>query len=169
MHDALLPLIDQGIMHRMANLCLSPQASHEASRLWLQAASTSRALGDGYTLLSQYTQDLHEELARERLKLGALEQELQELRSQVNNYPWDMALKDQELRRAQAERDAANQAAFIDCQEREGLRRAYLQDSPRRCHRIGVAVQSDSVLNCQDRAPILPTLAVKYKKRYPAG
>ncbi|GAA0168639.1 hypothetical protein LIER_23311 [Lithospermum erythrorhizon] len=70
----------------MANLGLGPQASREASRLRLQAASTSRALGDGHTLLSQQTQDLHEELAREHLKVGALEYELQELRGQVTNY-----------------------------------------------------------------------------------
>ncbi|GAA0171381.1 hypothetical protein LIER_25425 [Lithospermum erythrorhizon] len=92
----------------MASPGLGPQASHEASQLWLQ------------------TQDLYEKLVRERLKVGALEQQLQDLRGQVSYYPRDMALKDQELRRDQIERDAANQAAFTAPQEREGLRRAYL-------------------------------------------
>ncbi|GAA0145521.1 hypothetical protein LIER_05699 [Lithospermum erythrorhizon] len=42
---------------------------------------------------------------KERLKVLVLEQELQGLRLQISNYPWDMALLDQELKRAQAQRD----------------------------------------------------------------
>ncbi|GAA0149083.1 hypothetical protein LIER_08349 [Lithospermum erythrorhizon] len=61
---------------------LSPQASHEASRLWLQAASITRALADGLVTLYQ-----------------------------VSNHPWDLVLLDQNLRRAQVERDAADRAA----------------------------------------------------------
>ncbi|GAA0183590.1 hypothetical protein LIER_30972 [Lithospermum erythrorhizon] len=126
MHDALTPLLDQAALQSMANLGLGHQASHKTSRLWIQviftslqfffpsfcsilrglplffpfeATSASRALGDGHTLMSQQTQDLHVELTRERLKLRALEQELQELRGQVSNYPWDLAWKYQELRR----------------------------------------------------------------------
>ncbi|GAA0173640.1 hypothetical protein LIER_27215 [Lithospermum erythrorhizon] len=75
----------------MANLGLVPQASHEASRLWLHTASASRSVGDGHPFMSQQTYDLHEQLAKERLKVGALEQELQDLWGQVNNYPWDLA------------------------------------------------------------------------------
>ncbi|GAA0176584.1 hypothetical protein LIER_42099 [Lithospermum erythrorhizon] len=41
-YDALAPLLDQGIMQRMANPGFGPKAPHEASRLWLQAASTSQ-------------------------------------------------------------------------------------------------------------------------------
>ncbi|GAA0157503.1 hypothetical protein LIER_14757 [Lithospermum erythrorhizon] len=85
---------------------LSPKPSLD--RAMHDAASASRAMGDGDTLLSQQTQDLHEELAWERLKVRALEKELQELQAQVSTYPCNMAQKDQELRRAQAERDAAN-------------------------------------------------------------
>ncbi|GAA0185226.1 hypothetical protein LIER_32514 [Lithospermum erythrorhizon] len=36
MHASLSPLLDQGVMQRMANLALRPQASHEASQLWIQ-------------------------------------------------------------------------------------------------------------------------------------
>ncbi|GAA0184347.1 hypothetical protein LIER_31635 [Lithospermum erythrorhizon] len=68
MHEAFSPLLDQEIMQRMADLGLGPQASHQASQLWLQAASASCALADGHTVLSQQTQDLGEELAQERLK-----------------------------------------------------------------------------------------------------
>ncbi|GAA0168333.1 hypothetical protein LIER_23075 [Lithospermum erythrorhizon] len=128
----------------MASLGLGPQSSHEASRFWL------------------YTQDLHEESARECLKVGALEQELRDLRGQVSNYPWDMALKDQEQRRAQAEH-AANQATFDARQEREDLRRTYFQDNPQGCGCIGVVVLSDFFLNCQDRVPIISALAEEYK------
>ncbi|GAA0156791.1 hypothetical protein LIER_14196 [Lithospermum erythrorhizon] len=137
----------------MANLDLGPQASYEASRLWiqvvhcfwvlsflpstlflgfnfllvfLQAASASRALGDGHTLLSQQTHTLHEALTREHLKVRAMEEELKELRTQVSNYPWDLALKDQELRMAEAEREAANQATLAAHREKDDLRRAYL-------------------------------------------
>ncbi|GAA0170811.1 hypothetical protein LIER_24992 [Lithospermum erythrorhizon] len=77
-----------------------------------------------------------------------MEQELQDLQTQHNNYPWDLSLKDHELRRLEAERDATNQGAFVARREKAGLRRAYLQDSPRRCHRIGAAILSDFVLNC---------------------
>ncbi|GAA0158439.1 hypothetical protein LIER_38652 [Lithospermum erythrorhizon] len=41
MHDSLSPLLDQGIMQRITNLGLGPQASHEASRMWLKATSAS--------------------------------------------------------------------------------------------------------------------------------
>ncbi|GAA0183510.1 hypothetical protein LIER_30907 [Lithospermum erythrorhizon] len=94
----------------MASLGLGSHASHKAYRLWLQiillssilfnfssppfmfntsdlpflsffqAASASRALGDGHSLLSQQTHDLREELARQRLKVGTWEQELEDLR-----------------------------------------------------------------------------------------
>ncbi|GAA0158814.1 hypothetical protein LIER_15748 [Lithospermum erythrorhizon] len=86
-----------------------------------------------YQMYPQKTKNLHVEQTRERLKVRALEQELQELRGQVSNYPWYLALKDQELRRAQPKKDATNQAAFTARRDREGLRRAYLQDNPRRC------------------------------------
>ncbi|GAA0174572.1 hypothetical protein LIER_27939 [Lithospermum erythrorhizon] len=52
---------------------------------------------------------------------------------QASIYPWDMALLDQELKRAQAERDAMDRAALTARWEREGLRRADPEDSPRRC------------------------------------
>ncbi|GAA0147584.1 hypothetical protein LIER_07247 [Lithospermum erythrorhizon] len=68
-NDGLSPFLDQGIMKRMASLGLGPQASHEASRLWVQVTSASRALEDGHT---GQAQGLREELARERLKVGAL-------------------------------------------------------------------------------------------------
>ncbi|GAA0148063.1 hypothetical protein LIER_36644 [Lithospermum erythrorhizon] len=55
------------------------QVSHEASRLWIQAASASRVLGDGHTLLSQQSHTLHEVLTREHLKVRTIKQELQEL------------------------------------------------------------------------------------------
>ncbi|GAA0174720.1 hypothetical protein LIER_28053 [Lithospermum erythrorhizon] len=122
----------------MANLGLGPQASYEASWLWIQAASASRGLGDGHSILSQQTYTLHEALTQERLK-------------------------DQELRNVDAERDAANQTAFTSRREREGLSCAYLQDNRRRCCRIGVAVLSDVVLNCQDQPPALPALAEEYR------
>ncbi|GAA0160061.1 hypothetical protein LIER_16700 [Lithospermum erythrorhizon] len=128
-----------------------------------QAAFASRALGDGHILLSRQTQHLHMDLTRERLKVRALEQELQELQDQVNNYPWDLALKNQELRIAQAKRDAANQVAFNALREREGLRHTYLQENPWRCRRIGAAVLSDFILKCQDRALTLPALAEEYR------
>ncbi|GAA0140313.1 hypothetical protein LIER_35217 [Lithospermum erythrorhizon] len=169
MHDALTPLLDQGVLQRMANLGLGPQASHDVSRLWIQAISASRALGDGHTLMSQQTHTLDEALNRESLKVSVMEQKLQELRTQVNNYPRDFGLEDQELRRAEAERDAANQAAFTARREREGLRCAFLQDSPRRCRRIGAAVLSNFVLNCQDRAPALSALAEENRQWYLAG
>ncbi|GAA0152842.1 hypothetical protein LIER_11219 [Lithospermum erythrorhizon] len=86
MHGAFSPLLDQGIMERMDNLGLGPQASHEATRLWLQAASVSRALADGHSVLYQQTRDLSEELAQERHKVEALEHELQGHRLQTSNY-----------------------------------------------------------------------------------
>ncbi|GAA0152416.1 hypothetical protein LIER_37489 [Lithospermum erythrorhizon] len=43
-HNALSPLLDQGVIQSMANLGVRHQASQEASRLWIQAASTSQAL-----------------------------------------------------------------------------------------------------------------------------
>ncbi|GAA0147070.1 hypothetical protein LIER_06861 [Lithospermum erythrorhizon] len=118
----------------MANLGLGPQASHEASRLWIQADSASWALGDGHTLLSRQTHTLHEALTRERLKVRAMEKELEGLRTQVSNYPWNLALKDQELRRVEAERDAANQATLAARREKEGS--STLKD--RRCFPIGL-------------------------------
>ncbi|GAA0145334.1 hypothetical protein LIER_05555 [Lithospermum erythrorhizon] len=99
----------------------------------LNRGLSSCALADGHTVLSQQTQDLREELARERLKVGALEQELQDLYGQVSNYPWDMALLDQDLRRAETERDVADQAALAARWEREGMQRAYFRDNPFRC------------------------------------
>ncbi|GAA0177434.1 hypothetical protein LIER_29694 [Lithospermum erythrorhizon] len=134
-----------------------------------RASSTLRALGDGHSLLSRQTHDLRKELARESLRMGSFQQELQDLWGQVGNYPWDMALNDQELRRAHAKRDVANQAAFAARQEREGLRHAYFQDSLRRCHRIGAAILSDFVLNCQDRVPTFPALAEECRQRYLMG
>ncbi|GAA0166935.1 hypothetical protein LIER_40278 [Lithospermum erythrorhizon] len=44
MHDALFPLLDRGIMQRMARLGPGPQASHKA-------ASASRALEEGNATL----------------------------------------------------------------------------------------------------------------------
>ncbi|GAA0184090.1 hypothetical protein LIER_42514 [Lithospermum erythrorhizon] len=93
------------------------------------------------------TYDLHEELAQVRLKVGTLEQELQDPWGRVSNYPWDMALKDQELRRAQVERHATNQAAFVARREMKGIRHAYFYDSLRRCRCIGAVVLSDFVFN----------------------
>ncbi|GAA0172846.1 hypothetical protein LIER_26586 [Lithospermum erythrorhizon] len=55
--------------------------------LHLQAAFASRALGDGHTLLSQQTHTLLKALTQERLKVRTMEQELQELQTQDNNYP----------------------------------------------------------------------------------
>ncbi|GAA0149149.1 hypothetical protein LIER_36873 [Lithospermum erythrorhizon] len=114
------------------------------------SAFASQALVDGHTTLHQQTRDLSEELAHEHLKVEALEQELQVRRLQVNNYPWGIALLDQDLKRTQ---------------EKEGLRRAYLQDSPLRCRHIGAAVLSDFVLNFQDRSPTLSALAEEYRQR----
>ncbi|GAA0145577.1 hypothetical protein LIER_05744 [Lithospermum erythrorhizon] len=108
------------------------------------------------------TQHLREELAQEHLKVGALEEELQDLHGQVSNYPWDMALLDQDLKKAQAERDVADR-------EREGLRRAYFKDNPLRCCRIGAAVLSEFVINFQVQAPTLPALAEEYRRRFPVG
>ncbi|GAA0167071.1 hypothetical protein LIER_22084 [Lithospermum erythrorhizon] len=55
------------------------------------AASASQAIADDNTTLYQQARDMSKELAQERLKVEALEQEHQGLRLQVNNYPWDMA------------------------------------------------------------------------------
>ncbi|GAA0145828.1 hypothetical protein LIER_05927 [Lithospermum erythrorhizon] len=128
-----------------------------------QAASASRALADGHTALYQHNRVLIEELAQECLKVVALEQELQCLRLQVNNYPWDMDMLDQELKRAQAKMDATDRAALATRREREGLRHAYFQENPLRYHRIGAAVLSDIVLYSQDRSPTLPGLAEEYR------
>ncbi|GAA0174750.1 hypothetical protein LIER_28081 [Lithospermum erythrorhizon] len=54
-------------------------------------------------------------------------------------------------------------------QEKEGLRCAYVQDNPLRCHRIGDVVLSDFILNFQDRIPTLPVMAEEYRQRYPVG
>ncbi|GAA0168548.1 hypothetical protein LIER_23239 [Lithospermum erythrorhizon] len=70
MYHALSPLLDQGIMQRMANLGLGSQASQEYSRMWLKQ-----------------TLDLNEELVYERLKGETLVQELHDLRFQVSNHP----------------------------------------------------------------------------------
>ncbi|GAA0156303.1 hypothetical protein LIER_13829 [Lithospermum erythrorhizon] len=75
-HDAPLPLLDQGVMQRVTRLGTGPQASHEAIRLWLQAASASRALADGHSTLYHHTLELGEELSQECLKVEALEKEL---------------------------------------------------------------------------------------------
>ncbi|GAA0186736.1 hypothetical protein LIER_34024 [Lithospermum erythrorhizon] len=64
-----------------------------------------------------------------------------------------------DLKKAQAERDTVDQAAFAARQEMEGVRRTYLQDSPLICRRIGATVLLDFILNFQDRSPILPALA----------
>ncbi|GAA0186083.1 hypothetical protein LIER_33371 [Lithospermum erythrorhizon] len=64
------------------------------------AASASRVLVDGHNALYKQTLDLSEELDEERFKVEALEQELQDLRLQVSNHPWDVALLDQHLKRA---------------------------------------------------------------------
>ncbi|GAA0161068.1 hypothetical protein LIER_39159 [Lithospermum erythrorhizon] len=114
-----------------------------------QASSTSRALADGHTGLSQQTQNLLEKLVRERLK--------------------DMALLDQDLRKTHAERNATNQATLATRREREGLRRVYFQHNPWRCSRIGGTVLSDFVLNFQDQDLTLPTLVKEYRQRFPKG
>ncbi|GAA0166862.1 hypothetical protein LIER_21924 [Lithospermum erythrorhizon] len=54
-HDTLLPIIDQGVLRRIERLSPSPQASHEVSRLSLQATSTSMALSAGNSALHQQT------------------------------------------------------------------------------------------------------------------
>ncbi|GAA0185680.1 hypothetical protein LIER_32968 [Lithospermum erythrorhizon] len=133
-------------MHRVTGPCPGPQASHEVTRLWLQQ---SLELGEG--------------LSQERLKVDVLEQELQGLRLQASEdsrYPWEVALLIQSLRKAMVERDAARAAR----KEKEGLRRAYLQDNPLRCRRIGAAVLSNFVLNFQDRIPTLPALVEDYRQ-----
>ncbi|GAA0175928.1 hypothetical protein LIER_29018 [Lithospermum erythrorhizon] len=78
-------------------------------------------------------------------------------------------VEDQELRRVEAERDAANRDALTSRREKEGLRHAYLQDSHRRCRYIGVVVLSNFVMNSQDRSPMLPALADEYTQRFPTG
>ncbi|GAA0174515.1 hypothetical protein LIER_27893 [Lithospermum erythrorhizon] len=69
----------------------------------------------------------------------------------------------QEPLKAQEERDVAYQGARAARQDKEGMRRAFIQDSPLRCHRIGVAVLSDFVLNFQDRNSTLSSLAEEYR------
>ncbi|GAA0144498.1 hypothetical protein LIER_04929 [Lithospermum erythrorhizon] len=145
MHEALAPFLDQGVMRRMANLGLG-------SRL------LTRPLDCGYRLLQLPVPWVR-----------ALEEELDSLRTQVSNYHWDLAVQDQELRMAEAERDDANQATLVARREKEGLRHAYLQDSPRRCGHIGAVVLFDFILNCQDQAPSLPALAEEYKHKFPVG
>ncbi|GAA0162404.1 hypothetical protein LIER_18506 [Lithospermum erythrorhizon] len=73
------------------------------------------------------------------------------------------------MRRVEAKRDATNQAASATPRENEGLRRAYLQDSPRRSRHFGVAVLSDFILNCHDRDPTVLPQAEKYRQRFPTG
>ncbi|GAA0156416.1 hypothetical protein LIER_13925 [Lithospermum erythrorhizon] len=124
---------------------------HEATQKWLQATSASRASADGHSTLYQQTQDLSEELTHERLKVEALEQELLGLRLQASNHPSDMALLDQELKRAQAEREDADRAALPARWEREALQHAYLQVRPLICLRIGAAVLSHFVMYSQKR------------------
>ncbi|GAA0174457.1 hypothetical protein LIER_27844 [Lithospermum erythrorhizon] len=69
----------------------------------------------------------------------------------------------------QVERDAANQDALAASYEREGLCRAYFQDSPRRCRGIGATVISNFVLNFQDQALTLLALVEEYRQRFPVG
>ncbi|GAA0167702.1 hypothetical protein LIER_22574 [Lithospermum erythrorhizon] len=57
-------------------------------------------IANGHSALYQQTRDLSEEVAQEHLKVEVLEQELQSLRLQANNYPWGMSLLYQELKRA---------------------------------------------------------------------
>ncbi|GAA0172528.1 hypothetical protein LIER_26336 [Lithospermum erythrorhizon] len=136
-HDALLPLLNQGVVQRVTRLASGPQASYEASRLWLQAASASRALVDGNSTLYQQTLELGEELSQEHLKVEALEQKPQGLRLQAaeaSHHPSELAWLARDLKRAEEERDAAYQAARTARLEREGLRHAYCQNSlPYRC------------------------------------
>ncbi|GAA0161119.1 hypothetical protein LIER_17513 [Lithospermum erythrorhizon] len=47
--------------------------------------------------------------------------------------PWNLALLDQDLKRAQEERDVANRATRAALQEKEGLRHTYHQNIPLRC------------------------------------
>ncbi|GAA0167467.1 hypothetical protein LIER_22395 [Lithospermum erythrorhizon] len=71
---------------------------------------------------------------------------------------------DQELKRAQMERDAADQDALDTRRDKEGLRWAHLQENPLRCCRVGVAILSDFVLYSQDWSPTLPALTKEYTK-----
>ncbi|GAA0145873.1 hypothetical protein LIER_42883 [Lithospermum erythrorhizon] len=147
-------------MRRVAELGPGPQASHEVSQLWLQAASTSVVLVDNNTGLHKQTLNLGEKLSQERLKPEALEQVLRDLHLQAtntNNLPWELALLARDRKRA-AERDDAIQAARSAKREREDLRRAYCQDSPLRFRRASAAVLSDLVLHYQDQIPSLPAL-----------
>ncbi|GAA0142199.1 hypothetical protein LIER_03154 [Lithospermum erythrorhizon] len=107
-------------------LNLSLSGSFDFPLLLFQTASASWALEDGHAMLYQQTLDLNEELAQERLQVEALEQKLQGLRLQVSNHPWDLTLLDQDIRRPQEERDAADRAARVSRQEKEGLRRVYI-------------------------------------------
>ncbi|GAA0174689.1 hypothetical protein LIER_28025 [Lithospermum erythrorhizon] len=70
-----------------------------------------------------------------------------------------------DLKKTQEKRD---QAARTIRQEREGLRRAYCQDNPICCRRIGAIVLSNFVLNSHDRIPPLHALAGEYRQWFPA-
>ncbi|GAA0172032.1 hypothetical protein LIER_41265 [Lithospermum erythrorhizon] len=91
-----------GVVRRVTKLSPGPQASHEVSRLWLQAASASLALSAGNSALHRLTLELSEGLSKERLKIVALEQELRGLRLQAttsSNLPWELALTFREQRK----------------------------------------------------------------------
>ncbi|GAA0151035.1 hypothetical protein LIER_43127 [Lithospermum erythrorhizon] len=164
-HKALLPILDQREMQRVAKLGPGPQAAHEV-------AFASLVLADGNLALHQRTLKLEEELIKKHIRVDELEKEIQELRLQADaasQFPWEWAPLAQNLKKIEEERDVARQAALSTRREREGLRRAYCQDSPLRCRRAGVSILLDSVLHYHDQVPSLLALAEEYMRRYLAG
>ncbi|GAA0160311.1 hypothetical protein LIER_16893 [Lithospermum erythrorhizon] len=107
MYNALSPLLDQWIMQRIANLVLGPKfLMRLLGCLYFSGLSKWSCL----PLLENFGSERG--AALEHLKGEALEQELQDLCLQVSNHPWDLALLEQDLRKAQAERDVDDRSAL---------------------------------------------------------